>query len=602
MMNYVNGLKRLAAIGLLAGCGLLTQSGAASAQDVRLVSDAARDALDQASSLRSLEDDADPQDYIAAARADYRRLLTALYARGYYGGRISITIDGREAAALSPLAAPASIDEIVINVTAGPRFRFGQVDIGPLAPQTVLPEEMRTGETARSETVETAVGLAIRSWRDIGYAKASVAGQSLVARHDDARLDVDVDINPRQQLRFGQLQVIGNETVSDARIRQIAGLPTGEVFSPDEIAAAERRLRRTGTFSGVSIVEGNMVPQTDLLPMRLNISEAKPRRFGFGIELSSLEGLTLSGFWLHRNFLGGAERFRTEAEVAGIAGETGGIDYRLGASFNRPAVFGPDTDFFMGIEIAREDEPDFLLDSISIETGFSRIITEDLTVRAGVGLLRAREETDAFTREYTLLTLPLDATLDRRNDPANATAGYFIDLDATPFISIDGDIAGSRLFSDVRGYRSFGNDDRVTLAGRLQVGSVLGADTTEAPADFLFYSGGGGTVRGQPYQSLGTETTIGTDTVTTGGISFAGAQLEARVGFNDSLSFVGFYDVGHVGTTGVPGEDGEWHAGAGIGLRYNTGIGPIRLDLATPASGDNAGEELQVYIGIGQAF
>jgi translocation and assembly module TamA len=109
-------------------------------------------------------------------------------------------------------------------------------------------------------------------------------------------------------------------------------------------------------------------------------------------------------------------------------------------------------------------------------------------------------------------------------------------------------------------------------------------------------------VRGQPYQSLGIETIEGAQTVTTGGTSFVGAQLEARYLIGDSLSLVGFYDFGHVGETSTPGGGGDWHAGAGFGVRYDTGIGPIRLDLGTQASGDDAGEALQVYIGIGQAF
>ena len=90
--------------------------------------------------------------------------------------------------------------------------------------------------------------------------------------------------------------------------------------------------------------------------------------------------------------------------------------------------------------------------------------------------------------------------------------------------------------------------------------------------------------------------------MTTGGTSFVGAQLEARFLVRDSISLVGFYDIGFVGETATPGEAGDWHAGAGFGLRYETGIGPIRLDLGTQASGDDAGNDLQVYIGIGQAF
>lgn len=588
-------LKRLAAIALICGSS-------AAAQDVKLISEVARSTMIDASLLRALDDTAAPQDYVAAARADYRRLLTALYAEGYYAGSISITVDGIEASNIAPLAAPSEITEVVITVVPGPRFRFGEVSIAPLPPQSTISEDLGPRQDAASGVIRRAVSASIGSWRDLGYAKASVTGQSIVARHSDAKLDVAVTLDPGPRLTFGELTISGSKTVSDDRIRQIAGLPVGEVYAPSELAAAERRLRRTGTFESVSLTESETVGPNDTLPVNAQLSDAKPRRIGFGLELSTIEGLTVSTFWLHRNLLGGAERLRVDAEISGITGETGGTDYSLGGTFTRPATFGADTEYFLSGEISREDEPEFLIDKVSIETGFSRILSEDLTVRVGVGLLRAREETDIETREYTLLTLPLDATLDRRDSPASASQGYYIDLNATPFISTDGEIAGARMFGDTRGYLTLGEEERFTLAARAQIGSVLGAGITEAPADFLFYSGGGGTVRGQPYQSLGVETLDGTETVTTGGTSFVGAQLEARFLVRDSISLVGFYDIGFVGETATPGEAGDWHAGAGFGLRYETGIGPIRLDLGTQASGDNAGSDLQVYIGIGQAF
>ena len=131
---------------------------------------------------------------------------------------------------------------------------------------------------------------------------------------------------------------------------------------------------------------------------------------------------------------------------------------------------------------------------------------------------------------------------------------------------------------------------------------MLGANALDAPADFLFFSGGGGSVRGQPYNDLGIDTALIGATVRRGGLSFVGAQLETRYGVTDSIGVVGFYDIGFIGKTSDPFGEGDWHAGAGLGIRYNTGIGPIRLDIATPTTGDRAGERVEVYIGIGQSF
>src|SRR6056297_2603000 len=125
------------------------------AQEVRLVSEAARDALNEASLLRDLDDTAAPQDYVAAARADYRRLLTALYAEGYYAREISITVDGVEASNIAPLAAPDAISEVVIAVEPGPRFTFGDVRFAPLPPQTSLLEDVGPRRPARSASIQS---------------------------------------------------------------------------------------------------------------------------------------------------------------------------------------------------------------------------------------------------------------------------------------------------------------------------------------------------------------------------------------------------------------------------------------------------------------
>ena len=581
---------------------LILGASGALAQDIRLVATTAREALNNASLLRALDDTAVPQDYIAAARADYRRLLTALYAQGYYGGTISITIDGAEAANLAPLAAPASIGEIVITVDAGMRFTFGEVAIAPLPPAADIPADLGPRETARSGVIRTVAQQSLRRWRELGYPLAQVNSQQIVARHADQKLDVTIGLDPGPQLRFSALEVSGNRRVRSERVRAIAGLPEGAIYSPAAVDRAQARLRRTGTFNSVSLTTADQAGPDGTIGLRAQLDEAKRRRIGFGLELSSVEGVTVSSFWLHRNLLGGAERLRVEAVVSQINADADGVDYALRGSFGRPATLGPDTDFYINTEIARQDEDSFLIDSIEVETGLTRHLRDDLTLQGGIGLLTAREDSDLGKRDYTLLILPLRATLDRRNDASAASAGYYLDARATPFASADRDLDGARLYGDARIYRSFGVDDGFTLAARGLVGSLLGAPTAEAPADFLFYSGGGGTVRGQPYQSLGVQTQVGGQIVTTGGASFLAAQLEARYAIRDNIALVGFYDTGFVGDSAMPGESGAWHAGAGVGLRYATGIGPIRLDLGTPASGDDAGDSLQVYIGIGQAF
>ena len=589
--------------GWVAGCMFLW-AGVASAQEITLNTDDAsstlRGQLRTASLVMGLRNEADAtaQDFVAAARADYRRLLTVFYAAGYYGPDISIRVNGVEASNIAPLDAPSDVRSIEISTTSGLAFRFGEATIAPIPDETALPERFAVGERAASSTVRDAVSAGISSWREIGHAKAEVSGQSLSADHRTSTLAANITLAPGPRLTFGNVTIEGNKDVRTRAIRRIAGIPEGDVFSPDELAAATQRLRRTGAFDTANATEAENIGAGDTLPIALTVSESKPRRFGFGLELSTIDGLTVSSFWMHRNAFGGAERFRVDGEISGIGGETGGVDYSLTSSLAIPAVYGPNTDFLATFGLSREDEPTYKIDKISTEAQLTREIADDVTANVGIGLLRAREETEDGVRLYTLLTLPVGVELDKRDNATSTTEGYYLDLDVTPFLGLQGVDNGAQVFADARGFATVGEERPLTFAARFMVGSLLGAAPADAPADFLFFSGGGGTVRGQAYKTLG----IDDDGTLRGGASFAGAQLETRLGVTDDIGVVGFYDFGYVGDTPTPLQDGEWHAGAGIGIRYNTGIGPIRLDVGTPASGDDAFDAVQVYIGIGQAF
>lgn len=540
--------------------------------------------------------DTNAQELLAAAQADYARLLGALYANARYGGVISIRFDGREVASIPPLSPPKDVKQVSVRIDVGPTYRFAQAQITPLAPGTELPEGFRRGLPAETGVIREAATAGVDAWRSEGHAKANVTDQRIVANHAEDRLSAVLSLTPGPKLRFGTVGITGNEDVRTRRIRTIAGLEEGSVYDPGEIKRAVRRLRRTGSFASVNIAEADDIGPDSTLPLTIEVVEQTPRRFGFGAEYSTIEGVRLSGFWLHRNFLGGAERFRVDGAVAGLGGETGGIDYSFGARYERPATPRADVDLFAELSFERLDEPDFISDTTEFTLGFTRYATDELVVSFGLGYLYS-DVTDNFGREtFTLLTLPLGAELDRRNDPINATDGFFLDLEVTPFVGLSGTDSGAQLKLDARGYQDI--TDTMVVAARVQLGALWGPSLTESPPFYRFYSGGGGTVRGQDYQSLGID--VGGNR--TGGRSFMGVSGEIRKGVTDDIDVVGFVDWGYVGAEEFPDFSGESHAGAGLGLRYNTGIGPIRLDVATPVSGPGDSNGAFVYVGIGQAF
>ncbi|MGR3468057.1 MAG: autotransporter assembly complex protein TamA [Shimia sp.] len=546
--------------------------------------------LREASLGAALPEDASGRDTLAAALSDYRRMVETLYAKGHYSSVVSIELDGREAAQLPLVGIPAQFSRMVYRIDPGPAFTLRTARVGPLAEGTELPEGFRPGAPAEADVVKDAVAAGVEGWRQAGHPKVRLAGQELVADHPDAALDVQARLAPGPDATFGQLILTGDSTVRSNRIRQIAGFPTGRRFDPDELDLVASRLRRAGPFSAVALEEAETLGPDDTLDVILTLDEFPPRRVGFGAEVSTLEGVTLSAFWLHRNLLGGAERFRVDGEVSQLGSDLG-TDYSLGFRIERPADLGTDYDIFALGRLERLDEPTFENRSAQLGIGVERIVNEDLS--GDFTILYEYDETeDALgTREFQLVSFALNATLDRRDVRLNPSRGYYVQAGITPWLGLDDTASGAKGELDLRGFFPVG--ERVVLAGRAQIGAIGGAELTEVrPAD-LFFSGGGGTVRGQPYQSLG----VGN----TGGRSFYGASVEARVQIRENIGAVAFFDYGYVGPETFFDGSGDDHSGAGIGVRYLTGFGPIRADIALPVSG-GTGDGVQIYVGIGQAF
>jgi len=536
-----------------------------------------------------------PQDLLAAALADYGRLVGALYADGRFGGIINIMIDGREAAAIPPLNPPARIGIITVTVQPGPLYRFSQTAVRPQAPDTVLPQGFASGQPARTPLIRDGVAAVIEGWREAGRAKAAVAGQQVTADHDADTVGVRVAVEPGPVVTFGNLLLKGGDRVRPARLRKIAGLPTGQVYSPAALEQSATRLRRTGVFKSVSLSEAERLGPGDTLDITATLDEEAPRRIGAGAELSSVEGLRLSGYWMHRNLLGGAERLRLEGEVAGIGGGTGGTDYRFSARYGRPATPDADTDLFAVAMIEQLNEPNYNSKAGLLGFGFTRYFSDQLNVEVGLAYAFSEDTDITGTLQFHHLTAPIVLTYDSRDKALDATKGLFGYAEITPFLGLKGTESGARLAFDTRAYRAFGATENVVLAGRLQAGSVLGASLAGVPNDYLFYTGGGGTVRGQDYQSLG----VGTGAAMTGGRSFLAISGEVRAKVREKIGVVAFADFGLVSADSF-GANGETHGGAGLGLRYLTPIGPIRLDVAAPIGGTSNG--VQIYVGIGQSF
>ena len=539
------------------------------------------------------------QELLAAALSDYRTLVQVLYDAGHFSPVVSIRLDGREAAQIQPLNPPRSVKTVEITVRPGPQFAFGKAELAPF-PQNSdveIPEGFAPGKPAGTGVIRDAAIAGVRAWRRSGHAKADVAEQNITANHLQARLDAQLRLAPGPKLRFGQMRITGDTAVSQDAIRRIAGFPAGEEFHPDLISKSATRLRRTGTFSSVVLREAEHPNPDGTLDFVAQVEDLPPRRLTFGAEVSSSDGLELSGSWMHRNLFGNAEKLRIEARISGI-GSSNDIDGRVAVRLDRPAKLGPDDLIFYLAEAERLDEEHYTATRVYGAIGARRTFSETFYAEAALGVSSTLAEDVFGKRRFKYVAGRFRAEYDARDSRVNPTDGYFLQGTATPFIGFGGSKSGLQMKGDGRAYYGLGADDRIVLAGRLQLGSVVGPSLSEVSPTLLFFSGGAGTVRGHEYQSLGVPANGGT----AGGRSFAALSAEVRGKVTDKISLVGFYDLGFVDADSFVSGSSARHAGAGIGVRYDVaGIGPIRLDLAYPVDGGSE-DGLQFYIGIGQAF
>ena len=189
--------------------------------------------------------------------------------------------------------------------------------------------------------------------------------------------------------------------------------------------------------------------------------------------------------------------------------------------------------------------------------------------------------------------------MDRSNDPLDPTRGWRVSVSAQPTaVSGEDTVVFLRAESQASAYLPFGPEDRTVLAGRLRLGSIIGGDELTVPSDRLFFSGGGGSVRGYEYQGINPRLPNNTPR---GGLSLFEASLEVRRDLGRNFGAVAFVDAGSVGFAETPSFD-RIRYGAGVGVRYKLPFGPIRADIAVPLDKREGDADFQVYVSIGQAF
>ncbi|MFO1210827.1 MAG: autotransporter assembly complex family protein [Amaricoccus sp.] len=550
---------------------------------------------------------------LSKARGDYRRLLAALYGAGYYGPTISIRAGGQEVADLMPGVDFPQQVKVSVEVVAGPPFLFGRTEIvnappPPEDPRAATPESVGfvTGKPALSGVINQASAISVERWRQLAHAKAAEADRDVVANHPASQLDVKLLLDPGRAAHYGPLTVTGSQRVDPGFTAFMANLPEGRPFDPDDIQTAQDRLNRLGVFSQVRFVEAPEILPDGSLPMTLAVQDRKPRTIGFGGTLSTIDGAGIQAYWLHRNLWGHAESLRFDASIDGLGASLNpdDYDYSVGVTLTKPGVYTPDTNFITSLIGQRNDFDTYREQSVTATAGFSQLFGKRTTGEIYASASRARYEDGFGVRHFTLVSLIGRGSYDRRDNPLDATRGYFLSAEAIPFYDFSYDNAAIRGSVEGRVYKGFGPQDKIVLAGLARVGSFVGPSVEESPPDMLFFAGGGGSIRGYAYKSIGVESipVPGEEPFVVGGKGLILGSGELRYRINPNWGAVGFVDSGIVTADSDWSGESDWRTGVGLGVRYYTSIGILRGDLATPVNPRSGDSRIALYIGIGQAF
>jgi len=567
--------------------------------------------LDATSTLEQLKDEPAPGPAGLRRRidGDRERLDAALRSEGYYDGRIDITV-GQGAG--DDTQGPRT--RVTIAVTPGPVTLFRRIGMttgsGAAAPGWTAPDAaalgLAPGTPARGPAVVEAEGRIKDSLGRAGFAFAKVPERRAAIDRADHAMDVDFRIEPGPLVRLGAVHVSGLERVDEALVRGRVAWTPGERYSPELIERTRAGLVKLGVFTSARLQIAETPDADGSHAVTVTVTERKRHYIGLGASFTNSEGVGGQAYWGHRNLFGGGEQLRVAAELSRLNPKTlnpDGLDKadeKLTTELRKPDFLAVDQDLVLATAGINEHPQAYQREALTAQARLENRIAPHLTLGYGVAGEQSNiRDTQRFTTA-TLVGTPLTATWDGTDSPLDPTRGVRVAFESTPWLRI-GDTGHSFLVNRLTPsvYHDLSDDGRLVAAGRLSIGSILNGATADLPADKRFYAGGGGSVRGYAYQKVGPVNAAGDPL---GGQALAEAGAELRIRVTEDLGLVPFIDGGNVYSSTLPQPGQTLRFGTGLGVRYYTGFGPLRLDVGMPLQARRTDEAYQVYLSLGQAF
>ena len=572
------------------------------------------DRFAELSNLRRLRDDDDNLAQLARrARSDRELLVRVMRNYGYYDAEVYQSLGGLGEGEGG--ATGAGQAKVRFDVLPGPQYVFGAIALGDLAATGVDFAELRAAlELQPGDPVLADKIVAERLDLDIalgetGYAFAKVDEPDLLIDHARREGDLTIPVAPGGKYAFGAVTSALPKFLSSRHLAAIARFDAGDIYKRSEVDDLRRAILATGLVSSVTVtpreVEAPAPGDPGTVAIDVAMTKAPLRTIAGLVGYSSDEGFRAEASWEHRNLLPPEGALR----VRGVAGTQ---EQLAGVTFRRNNVWGRDRILSIDLYAQTQDREAFDARTVSFLANFERQSTIIYQKRwtYGIGLQAVatgeREgEVDGVRpprQTFFIGAIPGHVLYDASDDLLDPTRGFRAGLRLSPeFSKINGGTSGTYIKAQLDGSYYQPVSERIVLAARGRLGTITGSGIGQIAPSRRFYAGGGGSVRGYGYQQIGPRDMEGDPS---GGRSLSELSVEARVRtglFDGALAFVPFIDAGAVDETSTPSLS-DLRFGAGIGVRYYTNFGPLRIDLATPLNPRPGDSRIGVYVALGQAF
>lgn len=521
---------------------------------------------------------------------DVSKFTRALRSFGYYSPEVKYTI--------STEAEPVKI-EFLIN--PGPPYVITEVTITSICPDmdpdTPMPSPetlgLEKGQRIHSSKVVDAMDIIIKDFRSRGYPFPIVEISEVIIDHRDHSASIHYTLDPGPWAMLGEISIKGLERVKPQYIHDRIPWEKGDEFKNSLMNEFRRQLTVGGLFSMVEISHPDELEDDDTLPIRVSVTERKPRtvRMGMGYETDIGPELRLG--WTHRNFRGMGENLDFDLRVSDALKYTEG-------RYTMPSFFRADQKLTLKTGASQEKQDAFDSESVYVSGMLERSLSSRLSVGAGIGYRLGRVEQFGESKDLGLFYFPSDLTWDGRDDVLNPGTGLHFNLQVIPFFdTLDSKSKFVKTYGSLNTYLELLSEKRIVLANRVALGAINAQSKSHIPPDERFYAGGGGSVRGYSYQTAG-ELEDGNPV---GGLSLAEFNNELRFKISKHSGFVLFLDGGRAFDSSYPDFDQDLYWGWGLGYRFFTDFGPIRADIGFPVNPrKDQDDRFHIYISIGQAF